>query len=90
MRRLAVLTGALILSAVLSGCGSSAFSYSEGFHVGQSLAANVPRSSLVGSHAAAVCRRDWLVAGSVSMGRLPWLRGCIVGFDMVARVVGQP
>lgn len=91
MKKLAGLAGAVTLSLVLSGCGSASFSFYEGYHVGQDLAANVRHGSLTTTRAeaAAACRRDWVIAGSVSISRSPWQRGCIEGFGVVASVVGH-
>ncbi|HUD68967.1 MAG TPA: hypothetical protein VMQ40_01885 [Acidimicrobiales bacterium] len=94
MKGLAVLAGAVTLSLVLSGCGSSSYSFYEGFHAGQGLAANEPHGSLdatrTGAAAAAACRRDWVIAGSLGVDRAPWRRGCISGFEAVVTVVGKP
>lgn len=90
MKRLAAVIGAVTLSLVLSGCGSASYSFNEGYHEGQDLAANVPASSLVTTAARSVCRHDWVIDGSVSMIKAPWLQGCIRGFDAVVTVVAEP
>jgi hypothetical protein len=90
MKRIAVLAGAVILSFVLSGCGSTSYSYYLGYHAGQNLAANAPRWALVASKAPGACRRDWVIAGSVGLGRSSWLRGCTQAFDVIAKTVGRP
>jgi hypothetical protein len=90
MKRLAVLVGGATLSIALAGCGSVPFSFDSGYHEGQVLAAASPTNSLVASAAKAVCRRDWVIEGSVSVSRGPWLRGCIQGFDSVVNSVARP
>jgi hypothetical protein len=90
MKRLAVLAGGVTLSIALAGCGSASFSFDSGYHEGQVLAAAAPTSSLLAHAARAACRRDWVTAGSVSISRGPWLRGCIIGFNSVVNSVARP
>jgi hypothetical protein len=92
MKRLAGLAAALTLSVLLSGCGSASYSYYQGYRAGQDLAANLPHNPLVATRAAATtaCRVDWPIAGSIGVGRTPWLRGCIKGYEAVTNVVDKP
>jgi hypothetical protein len=94
MKRLAVLAGAVILSLVLSGCGSATYSFYEGYHAGQGLAANESHGSLdatrTATAATTACRRDWVIAGSLGLDRAPWQRGCVSGFEAVVTTVGKP
>jgi hypothetical protein len=67
----------------LSACGSTGLSYSDGFSVGQNLAATAPHASIVGPRLAATCRHQWTVSGSVDDSRAPWVKGCIAGVRQI-------
>lgn len=78
----------LLAAGVLAGCGPSAVSYSDGFAVGQSVAAARARGSLEGHVALTTCRRQWVTSGPSSDDRAVWIHGCVAGIRRLEAVVG--
>ena len=90
MRRIAVGLGMSLLAAsLLAGCGPDAVSYSDGFAVGQSVAAARDTASLHGAATLAACRRQWLTSGPATDRRSVWIRGCVAGVRHLEANIGM-
>jgi hypothetical protein len=86
MRRIAACLAALgLCSCLLAGCGPTSASYSDGFAVGQSVAA----AEGAPIHAPlAACRRQWTVSGPATDARSRWIAGCVAGIRKLESTVG--
>lgn len=87
MRRSTLGLAALVATAALAGCGSTGLSYSDGYGVGQSLAATLSAPE-VHAHAPSICARQWTVSGPTSDQRRSWIHGCVVGMRTLERTIG--
>jgi hypothetical protein len=89
VRRTAVrLTAVAAAVVVLSACGSTGLSYSDGFGIGQSLAATHV-TPLGANSALAACRHQWSLSGPASDLRATWVKGCVAGVRELESSVHQ-